>query len=66
MKFLLREASCFTASSTMPVSPTTGFRVLWISFWGESVLNREGQEQNSLWVSSCWWISRPDINPIFS
>ena len=53
MKFLFCVASCFTASSMIPVSPTTGFSVLVISYWGVSCLKRDGQLQNSLCVSSC-------------
>jgi len=39
--------------SILSVSPTTGFNVLLISYWGVSCLRREGQSQNSLCVSSC-------------
>ncbi len=62
MKFLFWRASCLTASSMIPVSPTTGFNVLLISYCGSSCLKREGQSQKSLCVSSCWWISRPDFS----
>lgn len=47
------------------VSPTTGFRVLLISYCGLSVRSNEGQLQKSLCVSSCWWISSPDFRPSF-
>ena len=63
MKFLFFPASCATAASISEVSPTTGIRVLLISLKGLSVLRSEGQEQKSLEVSSCWWISRPDFSP---
>jgi len=65
VKFLFCVASCATATSISPVSPTTGFSVLWISYDGSSVLRRLGHSQNSLWVSSCWWISSPDFSPSF-
>jgi len=48
VKFLFWAASCFTAWSTIPVSPTTGFRVRWISYSGLSCLRMDGQEQNNL------------------
>ena len=50
--------------SVSPVSPITGFRVLSISYSGSSVLRMDGHSQKSLWVSSCWWISKPDFRPI--
>jgi len=54
VKFLFCVASWATATSISPVSPMTGFRVLWISYCGSSVLSRLGHSQKSLWVSSCW------------
>lgn len=65
MKFLFCAASCFTASSTMSVSPATGIKVLFISYCGLSCLSKDGQSQNNLRVSSCWCISSPDFSPIF-
>ncbi len=64
MNFLFCSFSWATAASIFPVSPTTGFSVLFILYSGSSVLRSEGQSQKSLWVSSCWWISKPDFNPI--
>ena len=64
MNFLFCSFSCFTAISICPVSPTTGFRVLSISYSGSSFLRMDGHSQKSLWVSSCWWISKPDFRPI--